>query len=299
MGGKDSNSWGAKPGPQEDLKPLQPLEVPMRDMTRWRKQNPWYNFRKRAHGWDSEGAVAGKVAVTAGLEILGHSVKVLAPVGWVHLGYEFLELFIAASERDDKAREAQLQAWNSHMSKTFWSNETAVPSSDLREAAFDAMVGDNANHGIVPTLTAAAEQRRQELIAEVNARWFGNLDAMASAKEFVDRHGPEAAGSKAMWQAEVAEARRNADLYVLMDPARSEQARQRAEWLQGWADGSGNYVKPSQAVVDSYNADVKKVLELEANPANWELTPEQKGMLNNLTSEMPATPAFGPEPRPR
>jgi hypothetical protein len=50
----------------------------------------------------------------------------------------------------NRARKAQLRAWNEYMQATFWSSERFYPSGSLREEAFDTLVGDNANHGIAP-----------------------------------------------------------------------------------------------------------------------------------------------------
>jgi hypothetical protein len=71
-----------------------------------------------------------------------------------------------------------------------------------------------------------------------------------------------------------------------MDPARSERERARAEFLAESARSThaSSAERWSQSWVNSYNADVKAVAAIETNPANWNLTPEQKGTLNNLTS---------------
>lgn len=273
---------GPKPAADAKVERLQPLELPLRNMAQWKKDHPWYRFFHSPSG----GEAVGKAAVTIGLEVLGHSVKVLSPIGWLHFAYEVLE----SAGHDDEARHAQLLAWNAHMSGTFWDNESAYPAAGLREAEFDRLAGDNRSHGITPILTEQAEFDKQQLIAEINGRWLANAETMLEAKQYLERHGAEAEASKAWWQAEAAEARRNAELYVLMDPARSERERWRAEFFADGIKSATNYVEPSKAWVNAYNADVKAVLAIETNPANWDLTPEQKGMLNDRTSPGTSAP---------
>ena len=262
----------------EELERLQPLELPLINMTQWKKDHPSWRFLHRP----SDGVIIAETGATIVLEVLGHAVKVLAPVGWLHIAYQVITL----SARDHEAGQAQLEAWNTYMSQAFWNNEKAFPAAGLREAEFDRLAGDNRNHGITPTLTPEAQLKKEQLIAEINGRWLANAETMLEAKKFQEQHAGDAEKIKEWHRTQEAEARRNAELYVLMDPARSERERARAEFL---AEGAKSvHVSPaerwSQSWVNSYNADVKAVMAIETNPSNWNLTPEQKGTLNNLTS---------------
>jgi hypothetical protein len=245
-------------------------------MTQWKKQNGHFHHKHSA------GENLAHFGVTVGLELLGHAVKVLAPVGWFHMVFEAVE----AMTGDLEDRHAQLAAWNAYMAQAFWSNEKAFPAADLREAEFDRLAGGNVSHGITPTLTPEAQQRKQELISQINERWLANAETMLEAKQVEQRHAGDAEKIKEWHRTEEAAARRNAEQYVLMDPARSERERARAEFLAESARSThaSSAERWSQSWVNSYNADVKAVAAIETNPANWNLTPEQKGTLNNLTS---------------
>ncbi len=140
------------------------------------------------------------------------------------------------------------------------------------------MAGDNANHGVVPKLTKEAELKRQELIYEINARWLLTLEVMQEAKQKVDGAG-HLGTYQASIQASANEARQNAELYVLMDPARAERERQRAEFFEAWAADYVDDVRAAGGVVASYKADMTKVLEFEANPGNWDLTEKERTLL--------------------
>lgn len=272
---------GWKPGPQEDLKPLEPLELPLLEMARWKANNPF-----EAEG--GLGETAFTLAETVALEVVGHFVEVLEPVAWLHLGYEVLHVVMGLGEDHEPAAilvpsASQLEAWNAQMWTAFWSKETSYPSTGSREAAFDRLVGGNASHGFVPKLSASAELKRQESIFEINARWLLTVEGMREAKRTLEHSdGPiDVADRRA-----AAEAREDAHLHVFSDPARAEQERQRAEFLEAWAAEREADIRGSQAVVDSYKADMKRVLEFEADPANWDLNKEERAVLPETWQQM-------------
>lgn len=263
-------------------------QLPFLDITEWLSKHTVRSY------WEtpSDGHIATGLGITAGLEILGHTVEALEPVTWIHLGWEILESWSEAEERPQKAKEAQLEAWNVYMWEKFWTNESACPSRETREASFDALVGDNANHGIVPELTKEAEAKREELIFKANERWLEHMQGMLEAKKDLEYYGPKAEAVHQELLARAAEELKKAEADAATDPQKAQMERHWAEWARdavarGHAGDEDFYVNRARETMNAYQEDLKKVLEFEANPANWDLTQDQRQMLHGLTSEMP------------
>jgi hypothetical protein len=298
--GEPKEQGGGRPGPKDPLQKLTEPDLPIKSMSDWKKQNRWSNYLEMAHGWGTAGDVTTKVAVTAGLEALGHFVEALEPIGWIHMGYEVIELIDYQFSREDDARKRQSNEFYFFMMEKFWMNEAAYPSTAIREAAFDSLVGGNVNHGIAPKLTEDAEGRTSQLLQAANGRVLENMESIEAARKQVEFWGPLSEQKHAELLERAAQHHKEADHYQLMDPARSAQEQRWAGWAEdavkkGTSDEDA-YVRQAQQVLDTYEADIKKVAELESNPVNWQLTDDQKGMLNNLTSSAPAT--SGPVSRP-
>jgi hypothetical protein len=185
----------------------------------------------------------------------------ISPVGWVSLGWDVVK-GLARHEvmRNLPAlrKEAQREDFRNLMWEKFWTNEALYDSSATREAAFDALVGDNAGHGIVPALTQQAEVKRSELMDRVNDRWLDKLE-----------RGSELVG--------------DLEFYEQMKPGPDADKSAHQDW--------NAMVESKQKELDSFNAamaaeavqDIQLVKDFESNPSNWDLTPDQQSM---LTSKM-------------
>jgi hypothetical protein len=111
--------------------------------------------------------------------------------------------------------------------------------------------------GIVPAMHAEAATQRMKMINETSDRWAGKLATMGTT--WHHRYGnPEA---------EVVRTRPEDLKHVSIDEARIR----------------------IQAIQASMVDDVKKVMEFDSNPVNWQLTDEQRAILQ---------PVHGPDPPP-
>jgi hypothetical protein len=256
-------------------------QLPFLEIGDWILKHPWSSYYKRV----TDGEIMTKTGITMGLEVAAHVVEALEPIAWIHLGWEILTAGSEEEERRQEAAEALREAWNAYMWEKYWnSSEVTSESRDAREAAFDRLVGDNANHGMVPELTKEAELKRQELINQINDHWLKNAQAINTLKRYVET----GEGAMEIRSGTAQYGTFDGDYYLPVTPLEPVH-----RWYDPNAEAAKKYVIADDAKHElelykaATTADLKKVTDFDTNPANWALKPEQKALVPNFTCEMP------------
>lgn len=220
----------------------------------------------------SAGEIAHHAGVTVAVEILGHLVKRLHPITWLHIAWEAMVLQAERDELPGKRREAQREAFRQYMQDKFWSDESLYDSKATREAAFDRYAGNTAGHAIVPALTQEAEIKRREMMDEVSDRWLERSQTLSGLQERVDfyeKNKPDLATNE--------EHKRNLEQAAGLHK-RAEELRQIAalpgdtRWVKDPGHVNGGYsasIHREQHLRDAAYAEQQaKVLEV-AVPQGW------------------------------
>lgn len=198
----------------------------------------------------------------AGVVVVGGWVLAAGSVIWeaFHLGTWAREVFDAPDPR-----EVRREAWRHYMRQHFWMDYPPL-SNALREAAFDALVGDQASHGITPLMTREALFKAQELENQISDRWLGHLSVIQALEEYIAKAPPHAGGVTVPDHPDAPAGGGYSVVlssdYRLTDQQAVELARKEIE-------------RAKAAMAD----DMKALVEFETDPANWALTPEQQAML--------------------
>jgi hypothetical protein len=325
----------------------EPTDLPLLELGEWILAHPPTSYFPDADAGPSDGEVieavgkgtVGHVVGDGAEHVTEMALGIEVPFGWLFFAYELFESAahqLEADELPEKRRQAQLEAWGGYLAEKFWSDEAEQRSRDAREAAFDALVGDNAGHGVVPALTAEAEARRQELIDQINDRWLEKMEAIndqTRALERLEADTPENAAERARHsdyaahlRSEAAELRTaiaagarvwetNGASEGYWRTADPERDGQQAEALEAAATAEEHQVDTSihvvesqlesrkAALMDDMKKDVQSVMDFDATPGNWDLTAEQKALLACDAPAQPNKPADEPhhsrhQPRP-
>jgi hypothetical protein len=226
----------------------------------------------------------------AGLVLVGGTAVAIAGAVWE--GFQLGLWLRDWIDRPGKEREARREAWRTFMWNNFWFDYQQM-SNAMREAAFDKLAGDRASHGITPALTKEAAATSVTLKNEIADRWQRHLYAIEALQSYIDK-GPY---TGEVVNPDPDHPQRTGGGFKYPAGPRSEQNTIVIDVSGNWTTTQTGEIRRSnspderkEASIEAARAqiehhqramvdDLKTLTEYETNPANWELTPEQKGRL--------------------